>query len=143
LNVSAGASTIFAIPKSVSFTNSPSGRGTSSTFSGLRSRWMTPSSCARPSADAACITMRAARGQSNAPRFSTSRSDSPSTYSMTRKTRPPSSPKSVISTMFGWLMRLTARASRKNRSRCAAFMPRSCRRILIALSRSIMTWRAR
>ena len=38
VNVSAGASTIFAMPKSVSFVKSVPLRGTSNTFSGLRSR---------------------------------------------------------------------------------------------------------
>ena len=68
LKVIVGASTIFAIPKSVSLAKSVPSRGTSSTFSGLRSRWMTPSSCARPSAEAICSATRIARTSSKGPR---------------------------------------------------------------------------
>ena len=56
---------------------------------------------------------------------------------------PSDSPTSVISTMFSWLMRLTARASRRKRSRCSVMSDSSGRRILIALRRAMSSWRAR
>ena len=80
-----------AIPKSVTFT----WLVVMSTLPGLTSRWITPCTWAKCRAAAMSAPISAARVASSGPcRRMTSRSVSPSTYSMTMKYVPSSSPQS-------------------------------------------------
>ena len=115
-------SEIFAMPKSPSFTRSS---GSTKTFDGFTSRWITPVSCAAWSASATCVPMRTARrGSMPCPLSSIRSRVVPSTTSITRNARPsPRTPKSVTSTMFACRARAEAWPSRTNRaatSGCAA-----------------------
>ena len=78
--------TVFAIPKSTTFTQSvPSRWRATITFSGLRSRWTMPRWCAAKSASATCLAICAARRGGGGPsRAITASSVSPSTNSIAR-----------------------------------------------------------
>jgi hypothetical protein len=54
-------------------------------FDGLMSRWMMPAACAASSADSVCSATVRTSCADSVPRAATSRSDSPSTSSITRK----------------------------------------------------------
>ena len=80
------------IPKSITFAL-PSVE--MATLSGLRSRWTMLRWWAAPTAESSCCAMSSAWWTEIRPLFwMIDRSDSPSTYSMTMKSEPPSSSKS-------------------------------------------------
>ena len=100
-----------------------------STFCGDTSRWTMPSgsprsvvaSCAacRPCEHAAArsrtaIARRRRARRARARRASSRASDSPCTYSMTRKSSPSCATTSSVATTFGWWMRAASRASSRN-----------------------------
>jgi hypothetical protein len=81
-----------AMPKSVTFT-CPC--GVINTLPGFTSRWTTPLRCANASAEAISAVMSAARPASMGPSLRmSSRSERPSTYSITMKYVPDSWPQS-------------------------------------------------
>ena len=104
---------------------------------GLMSRWMTPCACADASALADLLRDLDARpGMKRAAAVRKSASVRPSTNSMTMYCMPPSAPVSKTQTMFGWLSRAAACASRRNRSTKLASSANCGGRILIATVRS-------
>jgi hypothetical protein len=112
------AAMILAMPKSSTLTKSGlSRRGSTITFSGLRSRWITPWACASARAESTCAPMRTMRGSGNGKSSATTRPRSrPARYSMAMNSVPSSlSPKSSTAIEFWWLRRDAARASRWKR----------------------------
>ncbi len=128
-------STIFAIPKSISL-STPSSRTIA--FSGFRSRWITPCSCAWASASArVCTTIAAISGTANGWSVENCRSVCPRMYSVTRYASSlPSDEKSNTSRMFGWCSFATAFASRASRLRASSFWARCGWSTFTATSRS-------
>lgn len=123
-----------AMPKSMSL-RTPSSR--TMTFSGLRSRWMTPASCACASAAASSwMTMAASSGGSMGPSSRNVFSVWPRMYSVTMNASWASAAeKSKTSRMLGWCSLATARASRASRRRdsslparcgCSTFTAKRC-----------------
>ena len=140
-----GIGATLAIPKSTIFTKSvrPS-RSTRKMFSGLRSRWTMPLSCAAPSAREIWAAILIARsGGNGAPWRIAAPSVWPSTNSITEYVMPSGVvPKSVTSTMFGWPIRDAAFASWTNLRIVAVSRITSRLSTLIASGRSITAWRA-
>jgi hypothetical protein len=105
------------------------------TFSGLKSRCAMPCACACASPRAAPASTATFASSVRGAAASQSRSESPSTSSITTKRRPPSSPSSCTTTTFGWRSRAIARASVSRRC-CRARSPVAACRTLIATGRS-------
>ncbi len=110
----------FARPKSSTFTCPFS---VSFTFSGFRSRWTIPCSCATSSAWAICVAILNASSIGMRPDLMRSASVGPSTSSSTRACTPesPSSSSPKICPMCGWLSEARTCASRWNRAMRSAF----------------------
>ena len=106
-------SSALARPKSSTFT-SPS--GVTLTLAGLRSRWMTPLSCAASSASAICRAMPSASTSGIGPRLRRSDRSSPSTSSITSAVRVPDSSRPWMPAMCGWLSEASTCASRWKRA---------------------------
>ena len=124
-----------AIPKSATLTVPVA--EAMSTLAGLTSRWMIPWAWAAARAAATAAAIVVARSGSIGPSLRmTSRSVGPSTYSMTMKYCPSSSPKSWTPTMLWWLRPAAALASRRKRSTNEASWARSGMRTLMATVRS-------
>ena len=105
----------FASPKSRILTRLS---GLTNTFSGLRSRWMIPLSCAavRPRVDLNGVLDRLTHW--HRPRLSNAHEAcSPSSNSDTMNGAPPCWPMLYRTTMFGWFRAAAARASCSNRCR--------------------------
>jgi len=134
-----------AIPKSITFT-APA--RVSITLAGFTSRWMMPCRCEKSSAAQISAVISIARlGAIGPSRLTTSRSVSPSTYSMTMygsvTPSPSISPVSYTATMAGWLSDAAFCASRRNRVWNVGSRARSARSTLIATSRPRRTSRPR
>src|SRR6267378_4463477 len=128
-----------AMPKSVSFATP---FGSTMTFAGFTSQWMTPAACAASSAPATCRMRRLTSCGGSGPRSATiSRSVFPGTSSMTMNASAPSRPSSKTVTTLGWTTAAARRASSANRARNAssASGPRS----LITTLRSSFSSRPR
>ena len=108
-----------ASPKSMTFSlKPPSGSASRKTLPGFRSRCTTPTWCAAWSADSSSSRMApAVRTGTGASRAMKASSGSPSSRSITMYGCPErgSVPKPKMSTMPGWRMALTVRASRTSR----------------------------
>ena len=102
---------------------------------GFKSRWMTPTSCAVAKASAICDPSLRTSSGAMAPPLSLESINSPSSSSITAYGKPSATPTSNSSTMFGWLMAATARASRSNRSVKSRRFAISIERTLIATLR--------
>ncbi len=114
------------------------------TFSGLRSRWITPTRCAASSASRTGMAAPTAASTSKRPtRVSADPTDSPSRYSITMYGPISPVPASITSTTFGWRILLIASASWKNRCATSMFCARSGWRNLIATGRPAATLSAR
>jgi hypothetical protein len=114
--VPGASSQVRARPKSSSFTVSCA---VIITFSGFRSRWTMRARCASASAPAMSRARAIARGTGSGPWRSISRTSTPRTSSMARKTRPSASPASKTVAMFGCVRPAAVRASRRKRRRRA------------------------
>ena len=131
-----------AMPKSVTITRprAPSSR----MLSGLMSRWMIESACAAPSASADSAMIRRTSSTGSLPRRRMRlATDSPSTYPMTKYTRPCPSPTVWIGTMWGWLSLAAVWASRVKRSRMSDWKASSGGSTLMATRRWSRSSRAR
>jgi hypothetical protein len=129
-----GASTCDARPKSVSLTvSAPSALRTTSTFPGLRSRWITPRACAWPSASSSDHTTVSNSVQVNLPPSGASvppRTSSIASHGVpsrirswvTRAVAASASPASYTRTTFGWSSAATRRTSLRNAWRNPGFL---------------------
>ncbi len=123
-----------AMPKSVTFTWPC---GVRRMLPGFTSRWTTPLRWAKPSAPAMSEARSAARlGYSGPSAWIASRRLRPSTYSMTMKYVPSSSPQSKTATMLGWFRLAADCASRRKRCTKAGSRANSGKRTLSATRRS-------
>ena len=107
------------------------------TFSGFRSRWTMPFSCAAARPWAIWIAYSIALRGENRPPASSERSVSPSSSSWTTYGAPSAGfvPRSWTAVMLGWLSRPAARASCSKRFRRSASLEKAGGRTLIATSR--------
>ena len=102
-----------ASPKSVTATRPLL---SSSTFSGLKSRWTMPPACAAASASPAVRKTSRMASSERGSAWSHVASVCPATSSIEMYARPSASPVSYTVTMFGWARRAMSRASRARRA---------------------------
>ena len=125
-------SSAFANPKSSTLTV-PSSR--TLMFAGLRSRWITPASCAASSASAICLPIGSASSSGIGPFEIRSARVGPSTSSSTSARVPSASSMPWMAAMLGWLRLARICASRVNRASRSGSAAKASGRIFSA------TWR--